>query len=262
MIGALATPILTARLLLGDCLEIMESLDEHSIDMVLVDLPYGTTACKWDSIVPLDRMWSCLKRVAKTNAAMVFTAAQPFTTALIASNLKDFRYCWVWDKQVGRGHLVAKKRPMARHEDIAVFYQKAPSYIPLMTLKSKPEKGKAMEYSRTSICGGKTTGEQKTVIRTHSYPTTIISIPSEPNKGKSHPTQKPVALMEYLIHTYTNQGEFVLDCCMGSGSTGVAALRAERRFVGIEKDPEYFAIAQHRIKDESQGLKSFATDLH
>ena len=235
----------------GDCLDAMKAIEPNSVDMVLVDLPYGTTACKWDTIIPLDLMWESFKRVAKTNAAMVFTAGQPFTTSLIASNLKDFRYCWVWDKKVGRGHLVAKKRPMARHEDIVVFYQKPPLYNPQMTLKARPEKGNAMEHSRTSICGGKTTGKQETVVRTHSYPTTIIPIPSEPNKGKYHPTQKPVALMEYLIHTYTQEGEVVLDCCMGSGSTGVAALRTNRKFIGIEKDLGYYQIAKERMDREA-----------
>jgi len=236
-------------LIRGDCLEEMGSLDENSVDMVLVDLPYGTTACKWDTVIPFDPLWANLKRLAKSNAAMVFTAGQPFTTALIASNLKEFRYCWVWDKQVGRGHLVAKKRPMAKHEDIAVFYRKPPIYVPQMTLKSKPEKGKAMESSRSQILGGCTTGRQESVIRTHSYPTTIISIPSDPNKGKLHPTQKPVALMEYLISTYTEEGDMVLDCCMGSGSTGVAAIRTGRKFIGIEKDETYYDAARQRIQD-------------
>lgn len=240
-------------LLLGDCLDRLTELDDGSVDLVLADPPYGTTACTWDSILPFDELWKELRRVARPNAAIVMTACQPFTSLLVQSNLKEFRYCWVWDKQVGRGHLVAKKRPMARHEDIVVFYQKAPLYAPQMTLKPKPEKGKAMEHSRTSICGGKTTGEQKTIIRTHSYPTTIISIPSEPNKGKSHPTQKPVALMEYLIRTYSNEGDTVLDFCMGSGSTGVAAIRTKRKFIGIEKDLAYMTIARRRI-EEAEGL--------
>lgn len=236
-------------LIRGDCLKEMGFLDEGSVDMVLVDLPYGTTACKWDAVIPFEPLWADLKRLAKPSAAMVFTAGQPFTTALIASNLKEFRYCWVWDKQVGRGHLVAKKRPMAKHEDVAVFYRVPPTYVPQMTPKAKPEKGKSMEHSRTQICGGHTTGKQESVIRTHSYPTTIISIPSDPNKGKLHPTQKPVALMEYLIRTYTKEGDIVLDCCMGSGSTGVAALRTGRRFVGIEKDETYYDAARQRIQD-------------
>lgn len=145
---------------------------------------------------------------------------------------------------------------MARHEDIVVFYEKAPTYYPQMTLKVKPEKGRAMEHSRTEICGGRTTGQQGSVIRTHSYPTTLISIPSEPNKGKIHPTQKPVALMEYLIKTYTSSNEVVLDCCMGSGSTGVAALRTGRGFIGIEQDLSYYEAARQRINAEAALLLS------
>ena len=232
-------------LIRGDCLEEMGLLDEGSVDMVLVDLPYGTTACKWDAVIPFEPLWADLKRLAKPSAAMVFTAGQPFTTALIASNLNEFRYCWVWDKQVGRGHLVAKKRPMARHEDIAVFYRKPPAYTPQMVARDKPAKGK--EGKRTEIMGGQSSGYQKTYE--YKYPQTIISIPSEGNGQKVHPTQKPVALMEYLIRTYTKEGDIVLDCCMGSGSTGVAAIRTGRKFIGIEKDEAYYDAAKQRIQD-------------
>jgi site-specific DNA-methyltransferase (adenine-specific) len=232
-------------LLRGDCLNKMGFLDEGTVDMVLVDLPYGTTACKWDTIIPLEPLWTELKRLAKPTAAMVFTASQPFTTALIASNLKEFRYCWVWDKQVGRGHLVAKKRPMARHEDIAVFYRKPPFYNPQMVQRDKPVKGK--EGRRTAIMGGQSVGYEK--VYEYKYPQTIISVPSESNSCKVHPTQKPVALMEYLIRTYTREGDTVLDCCMGSGSTGVAAIRTGRKFIGIEKDEAYYDAASQRIQD-------------
>jgi len=239
----------------GDCLEVMAAIPDGSVDMILCDLPYGTTACKWDTVIPFEPLWAHYKRIAKRNAAIVLTASQPFTSALVMSNMRDFRYCWVWDKQVGRGHLVAKKRPMARHEDVAVFYRAAPSYIPQMVMKAKPEKGSAVERSRTTICGGVTTGDKNaTVMRTHSYPQTILSIGSESNKGKSHPTQKPVALMEYLIRTYTHEGETVLDNCMGSGTTGVACANTNRRFIGIEKDPTYFATAARRIVSASKGV--------
>jgi len=239
-----------ATLYIGDCLEVMAGLPDASVDMILCDLPYGTTACKWDTVIPFEPLWAQYRRVAKRNAAIVLTASQPFTTALIASNMREFRYCWVWDKQVGRGHLVAKKRPMARHEDVAVFYRAAPSYLPQMVMKAKPEKGSAVERSRTTICGGVTTGDKNaTVMRTHSYPQTILSIGSESNKGKSHPTQKPVALMEYLIRTYTREGETVLDNCMGSGTTGVACANLRRAFIGIEREVKYFDIACRRIED-------------
>ena len=244
-----------ATLYEGECLALMAKLPDASVDMILCDLPYGTTACKWDTVIPFEPLWAQYRRVAKRNAAIVLTASQPFTTALIASNMREFRYCWVWDKKVGRGHLVAKKRPMARHEDVAVFYRAAPSYRPQMVMKAKPEKGGAVERSRTTICGGVTTGDRNaTVVRTHSYPQTILSIGSESNKGKSHPTQKPVALMEYLIRTYTREGETVLDNCMGSGTTGVACVNTGRQFIGIERDETYFNTSCGRMRD--------AFDLH
>ena len=250
----------SAVLYRGDCLKWMSVIPDGSVDMILCDLPYGTTACKWDTVIPFEPLWAQYRRVAKRNAAIVLTATQPFTTALIASNMRDFRYCWVWDKKVGRGHLVAKKRPMARHEDVAVFYRAAPSYRPQMVMKAKPEKGGAVERSRTTICGGVTTGDRNaTVVRTHSYPQTILSIGSESNKGKSHPTQKPVALMEYLIRTYTQQGETVLDNCMGSGTTGAACVNTGRNFIGIERDEKYFQIAADRIAESQRGQSRMFT---
>ena len=237
------------NLMLGDCLERMKEIEDGSVDMVLADLPYGTTACKWDSVIPFEPLWAHYKRVCKKNAAIVLTASQPFTSALVMSNIDWFKYCWVWDKKVGRGHLVAKKRPMAQHEDVCVFYASAPTYNPQMVKKDRPERGKAMEHSRTSICGGKTTGVQESIVRTHSYPKTILQFPSESNSQKTHPTQKPVALMEYLIHTYTNQSETVLDNTMGSGTTGVACVNTNRNFIGIERDEGYFNIAKKRIED-------------
>ena len=212
--------------------------------MILCDLPYGTTACKWDTVIPFDALWEQYRRVTKPNAAIVLTAAQPFTSALVMSNAKMFRYCWVWNKVVGRGHLVAKKRPMAQHEDVAVFYQQAPRYSPQMVEKAKPQKGRKYAASATDVISQSKFGGE-VVERTHSYPKTILTFPPE---GKTqHPTQKPVALMEYLIRTYTNEGEVVLDNCMGSGTTGVACKNLNRNFIGIEKDETYFKIAQERI---------------
>ena len=225
----------------------MGEISDGSVDMVLADPPYGTTRCKWDSIIPLEPMWKHLERIVKLRGAIVLMAGQPFTSALVMSNPKIFKYCWVWDKVTARGHLVAKKRPMAQHEDVCVFYKKAPSYNPQMVLKKKPERGKAMEASRTSIVGGKTTGSQGVVIRTHSYPKTIQTFGMDKKVG--HPTQKPIALMEYLIKTYTNVGNTVLDFTMGSGTTGVAAKNLKRKFIGIELDKEYFEIAKKRIAD-------------
>jgi site-specific DNA-methyltransferase (adenine-specific) len=228
----------------------MKRIPDGSVDMVLCDLPYGTTACKWDVVIPFEPLWKEYKRICKS--PVVLTAAQPFTSALVMSNVREFKYAWVWDKVVGRGHLVAKKRPMCNHEDICVFYSVTPIYNPQMVEKYKPEKGKAMEHSRTSLMGGTTTGKQSIVIRTHSYPKTIQKFSSEPNKGKHHPTQKPVALMEYLIRTYTNEGMTVLDNCMGSGTTGVACMNTGRNFIGIEKEPEYFEICKQRIQEAKE----------
>ena len=232
---------------LGDCLDVMRDIPDGSVDMVLTDPPYGTTACKWDSVIPFEPMWSQLKRITKPNGAIVLTASQPFTSALVMSNVAMFKYCWVWDKVTARGHLVAKIRPMAQHEDVIVFGKGHVTYNPQMVLMDKPQKGKSMESSRTEIMGGKTTGTSETIIRTHKYPKTIQTFG---NRGKSlHPTQKPVALMEYMIRTYTNEGETVLDFTMGSGTTGVACKNLGRSFIGIEMDADYFSVASKRISD-------------
>lgn len=226
----------------------MAEIPDGSVDMVLCDLPYGTTACKWDRVIPFEPLWAHYRRVCKRNAAIVLTASQPFTSALVMSNIDLFKYCWVWDKVIGRGHLVAKKRPMAQHEDVAVFYQQAPRYVPQMVKKAKPQKGRRYATSATEVISQSKFGGE-VVERTHSYPKTILTFPPE---GKTqHPTQKPVALMEYLIRTYTNEGETVLDNTMGSGTTGVACMNTKRKFIGIERDDAYFAIATKRIEDAS-----------
>lgn len=231
----------------GDCLEVMKDIPDKSIDMVLCDLPYGTTACKWDTIIPFEPLWGAYKRIIKDNGAIVLFCSQPFTSALVMSNVKMFKYEWVWDKITGRGHLVAKHRPMAQHENIIVFGNGKIKYNPQKVLMDKPQKGKSVEASRTSIMGGKTTKKSETVVRTHKYPKTIIT---QGVDGKYiHPTQKPVALIEYLVLTYTNEGETVLDNCMGSGTTGVACITTNRNFIGIEKDDNYFKIAKERIEN-------------
>ena len=227
----------------GDCLEVMKDIAENSIDMVLTDPPYGTTACKWDSIIPLESMWKEVKKVAKSSSAIVMTASQPFTTTLIASNIKMFKYCWVWDKKIPSGMSYARYQPMRQHEDIIVFCDGKTTYNPQKILRDKPIKGGGMSK-------GETTNNQKLKalkkIYTHKNPTTILTF-SKIRKGSLHPTQKPVALMEYLIKTYTNVGERVLDFAMGSGTTGVAAKRLKRDFVGIELDANYFQLAEKRI---------------
>lgn len=235
----------------GDCLEKMKEIPDGSVDMVLTDPPYGTTACKWDSVVPFEPMWEQLKRVTKKNGAIVMTASQPFTSALVMSNLNAYKHSWVWDKVTARGHLVAKKRPMVQHEDVLVFSfgSRNPNYYPQMIdrPKNKIEFRKTTEYKRTEVMGGN--GEApKNVVYDKWYPKSIIVESNAASSIKSvHPTQKPVTLMEYLIKTYTNEGETVLDFTMGSGTTGVAAKNLNRSFIGIELDEEYFKIAQERI---------------
>ena len=239
--------MMKCELHLGDCLEVLKTLADNSIDLVLTDPPYGTTKCKWDSVVPLEPLWAELKRVAKPRAAIVMTASQPFTTALISSNLKDFKYCWVWEKEAGTGFLNAKKMPLKSHEDVVVFYRKQPFYCPQFT-KGKPYKikkgGETDCYNRS--------GEVLTVNTGKRYPKTVLKIKRD--KNKIHPTQKPVELMAYLVKTYTSKGQTVLDFTMGSGSTGVAALKNGRRFVGIEKDPLYFKAAKERLEATQEEL--------
>lgn len=229
----------------GDCLEKMKEIPDGSVDMILTDPPYGTTACKWDSIIPLEPMWEQLNRIIKPNGAIVMTASQPFTSVLVSSNLKGFKYCWQWDKKIPSGMSYARFRPMQQTEDICVFTSKGEktTYNAQMVLRDKIIKGGGMSK-------GETTNNQnlKALKKTytHKNPTTLIQF-DKIRKGSVHPTQKPVALMEYMIKTYTNEGETVLDFTMGSGTTGVAAKNLNRNFIGIELDEEYFKIAQERI---------------
>ena len=231
------------ELKLGECLDKLTEISDASVDMILTDLPYGTTACSWDSIIPLDKLWEQYNRVVKENAAMVFTASQPFTTILASSNIKNFRYEWIWQKPQGTNPMNAKIMPLKSHENILVFYKTKPTYNPQMT-KGTPYGGFKSETSTI----GEVYGKAKSVHRNNPegtrYPKTILKFKQE--KGL-HPTQKPVPLMEYLIKTYTNEGDVVLDSTMGSGTTGVACLNTSRKFIGIEKDPIYFQKAQERI---------------
>ena len=235
-------------LYLGDCLELMKQIPDGSVDLVLCDLPYGTTACKWDTVIPFGPLWEQYRRIAKKNAAIVLTASQPFTTALIASNIKEFRYCWVWKKSRFANQMLAKSQPLKIHEDVVVFSASKTTYNPqgLVEVNKTTKQGARV----SDINGGGTRKTEYTQTHTN-YPRTVLEFASE---GKTvHPTQKPVALMEYLIKTYTNPGDTVLDNCMGSGTTGVAAVRNGRFFVGMELDPGYFQIAQERIQREFDG---------
>ena len=244
------------NLMLGDCLERMKEIPDGSVDLILADPPYGTTACKWDSVIDLPLMWEQLKRVIKPSGAIVMTASQPFTTILIASNMKMFKYCWVWEKNRPTGSQHARNRPMSKHEDIVVF-----SAAPMG--HASQLKDKRMIYNPQGVVA---TGRQKTVkakgfhgnhigARPNQvgvkydvftgFPQTVLAFAKE--EDHLHPTQKPVALIEYLIKTYTNENETVLDFTFGSGTTGVACKNLNRKFIGIELDDHYFEIGKNRI---------------
>jgi site-specific DNA-methyltransferase (adenine-specific) len=231
------------QLIHGDCLVKMKDIPDKSIDMILCDLPYGTTACKWDTVIPFELLWAQYKRVIKKGGAIVLFGNEPFASALRMSNIKEYKYDWVWNKITARGHLVAKIRPMQQSESISVFGKGKINYYPIMEGRDKPITG--TERKRTDIMGGISTGYTK--VYTHKYPKTLLTF--KPVCGGLHPTQKPVPLLEYLIRTYTKEGEVVLDNCMGSGSTGVACINTKRNFIGIEKDDKYFEIAKKRIEE-------------
>jgi site-specific DNA-methyltransferase (adenine-specific) len=227
----------------GDCLEVMKEINNKSIDMILCDLPYGTTELHWDSIIPLDKLWQQYERIIKDNGAIVLTASQPFTTILNHSNLKLFRYEWIWIKNNSTGFQLANKMPLKRHENISVFYKKLPTYNPqgLKPYGKVNKRGKAGN-------GGHLAHECNEYVQQFTnYPTQLLEFPYD--KEKFHPTQKPVALFEYLIKTYTNKGDLVLDNCIGSGTTTIAALNTNRDFIGIEKELKYVEIANKRIQD-------------
>ena len=238
------------NLIHGDCPEEMKKMPDKSINLVLTDPPYGTTACKWDTVIPLEPMWEELKRVTKPTGAIVMTATQPFTTILIASNMKMFKYCWTWDKITAKGHLVAKIRPMQQTEDIVVFGKGKINYYPIMTKREKKTINK--ETKRTTIMGGKQVNFVG--IYNYKYPKTLLKFSSDKQRCNLHPTQKPVALMKYLIKTYTNENDIVLDFAMGSGTTGVACKELNRHFIGIEINKEYYEIAKKRIANTQESM--------
>lgn len=237
----------------GDCLGLMRTLPDASVDMILCDLPYGTTACKWDSVIPLPALWAEYERIIRRDGAIVLTAAQPFTTALAASNLKSFRYSIVWDKQFAANFVQAKRMPLRTHEDVLIFCPsgKSPRYFPQMTARDKPiKKGGNKQSEAIPIRQTKTAAAFGTSAKSYDekHPISILTFS---NRGVgdrgTHPTQKPVALMEYLIRTYTNEGDTVMDNCMGSGTTGVACMNTGRNFIGFELDQGYFQIARDRV---------------
>ena len=247
------------RLMLGDCIERMAEIEPGSVDLVLTDPPYGTTACKWDAVIPFQPMWTAVRRVLKPNGAAVFTASQPFTSALVMSNPGEFKHEWVWEKNKATGHLNANRRPMRAHEDVLVFSSAQPLYRPQITDGHRPMN--CYTQSGNGDCYG-ATNRPSGGGSTKRYPRSVQSfaVVNNDSPEKHHPTQKPVALMEYLIRTYTNEGETVLDFTMGSGTTGVACANTGRKFIGIERDPDYFKIAEQRIssiltKDEGDIFK-------
>jgi len=231
------------NLMLGDCLERMKEIPDGSVDMILADPPYGTTACKWDSVIPLEPMWEQLKRIVKQDCAIVLFGAEPFSSFLRISNIKDYKYDWTWDKVKPGAFAIAKYRPLGNTENISVFASGRHNYYPIME-SQKPRTGKI--YASSDSASVK---YNDGVVRKYDkkYPKTLITFSNADQTGKLHPTQKPVVLMEYLIKTYTLEGETVLDFTMGSGTTGVACKNLNRNFIGIEKDEIYFKIAQERI---------------
>ena len=228
-------------LMRGNCLDLMHDIPDGSVDLILCDLPYGTTACKWDTVLPFDALWAHYLRVSR--GPVVLTAAQPFTSALIMSNIKYFKYSWVWVKTNCTGFANAKKQPLRAFEDILVFYGQQPTYNPQGVLPLDTPRTRTKDTGGIMGKTGFKDGYQQSVT---NYPKNVLNIASE--RGL-HPTQKPVALMEYLVRTYTNEGDTVLDNCMGSGTTGVACGNTGRNFIGIEMNREYYHIARKRVAE-------------
>ena len=235
-----------------DCLEGMKQIPDGTIDAVICDLPYGTTANKWDSVIPFDKLWTEYRRITKPNAAIVLFSQQPFTSALVMSNPQMFRYEWIWQKEQGTGFLNAKKMPMKEHENIMVFYRDLPIYNPIMKQGYEPYGGTTKADTSSNY------GSHGEVVKDNHgerYPTTIVQF--DRDTDKFHPTQKPVDLLRYLVLTYTNEGDTVLDNCMGSGTTAIACIKERRHFIGFELSKEYFDKAVRRIKAEQAQLTLF-----
>jgi site-specific DNA-methyltransferase (adenine-specific) len=236
------------QILLGDCLELMKEIPDESIDMILCDLPYGTTACKWDTIIPFDKLWEQYERVIKANGVTVLTASQPFTSALVMSNPKLFKYEWIWKKSKASNFQLAKKNPLKIHESVLIFYKSFPTYNQ-HTLKSGLFKTGRANKSRN--LKHFSTENKDYVANVTGYNKSIIEIANPSGKGHLHPTQKPVALFEYLIKTYTNEGNTVLDNCAGSGTTGIACLNTNRNFILMEKEEKYYELIKKRVYEHN-----------
>lgn len=232
-----------------DMFKVFNFIEDGSVDLLLTDFPYGTLNKRntWDKIIDYDKFWMEAYRICKPNAAIVSTAAQPFTSVLISSNYRDFKYTWVWEKSKASNYLNAKKQPLRAHEDIVVFYRKQCTYNPQMTQGTPYDKGTAVRD--TEAYGVQTKAVHVASDSGLRYPRSVQYFKTAESEGKYHPTQKPVSLYEYLTLTYSNPGDTVLDPCMGSGTTGVACKNTGRQFIGIEKDPDYFQLATTRIND-------------
>lgn len=244
-----------SQAIFGDCLEVMPTLPDRSIGMILADLPYGVTACHWDQVIPLDRLWEQFKRLIQPKRAIVLTATQPFTTDLINSNREWFKYCWVWDKNNSAGFVLANKRPFLITEDVLVFGQGDLLYNPQMEIRGNPR-----------VKGGYSKSSNYEVTPTQSvsnsyYPKNVLCFSGASQNNKFHPTQKPIALFEYLIRTYTNEGDTVLDPTAGSMTTAIAALNTNRRYICIEKDPDYFRKGRERIQEWHDTPKQIALPI-
>lgn len=240
------------RVIHGDCLDVMPTLPDKSIDMILCDLPYGTTYCKWDSVIPLKHMWMEYRRIIKDTGPIVLTASQPFTSSLVMSNPSMFRCEWIWDKVNAANFANANKQPLKVHESVLVFSSKQPTYNPQKTQGPKNHiQGRSEENNAETRIISKRVGDD---ISGMKYPKSIQVFPKHSSQCGLHPTQKPVAMCEYFIRTYTNEGDTVLDSCAGSGTTGVACMNTGRKFILIEKDEDYYLIAKERLQTIAPAL--------
>ena len=246
-----------ATLMLGDCLDVMQGIPDGSVDAVICDPPYGTTDCQWDSVVPFEPMWSHLKRIVKPNGAIVLTASQPFTSALVMSNIAMFKYCWYWKKSKPNGWQHSKNKPMTAIEEVCVFSKAPMGHVNQLgdrRMRYYPQGITSVgKKTVTSVAHGSTMGSRPNQVGKEyeaftGFPHNVLEYPNVIGSSVIHPTQKPVALMQYLIKTYTNPGDIVLDFAMGSGTTGVAAIKLGCKFIGIELDADYFALACERIR--------------
>jgi len=256
------------EILLGDCLELMKDIPNGSIDMILCDLPYGTTACKWDVVIPFEPLWEQYERIIKPNGAIVLFGSEPFSSALRMSNIKNYKYDYKWDKIIGSGSLNIRYMPLKRYEDVMVFYKKKPTYNPQMVLRDKTKLRPCGKFLKPNETYGLKKKEQYLYDEDYKYPDTKLEFHSRENelnsKHKIHPTQKPVALLEYLIKTYTNENELVLDFTAGSGTTAIACLKTNRQFIVMEKEQKYYDIILKRVEDFNkrpiQNALSFETE--